>query len=66
MEQKTEEHKWKAKKELRETYENVRTALSLLFERIYDEAYHSGGMGAVGLARRGFDNGESPDIYAQL
>ena len=66
MEQKTEENKWKAKKELRETFENVRTALSLLFERIIDQAYHSGGTGAVGLARRGFGNDEPPDIYARL
>ena len=64
--QKTEENKWKAKKELREMYENVHTALSLLFERIINEAYHSGGTGAVGLARRGFGNDEPPDIYAWL
>ena len=52
MEEKTEENEWKAKKELRETYENVRTILSLSFKQIIDEAYNSGGTGAVGLAQQ--------------
>ena len=41
-EQKTEERKWKAEKDLRDNFENVRTALHLLFDRIIDQAYHSG------------------------
>ena len=52
-EQKTEERKWKAEKDLRDNIENVRTALRLLFERIIDQAYHSGGTGTGRLARRG-------------
>ena len=65
-EQKTEERKWKAEKDLRDNFENVRTALRLLFERIIDQAYHSGGTGTGGLARRGFGNDEPPDILARL
>ena len=65
-EQKTEERKWKAEKDLRDNFENVCTALRLLFERIIDQAYHSGGTGTRGLARRGFGNDEPPDILARL
>ena len=42
-EQKTTENWWKANKSLHDNFKNVRTALILLFERIIDEAYHSGG-----------------------
>ena len=65
-EQKTEENKWKAEKDLQDNFENVRTALRLLFERIIDKAYHSGGTGATGLAIRGFGNDEPPEIMARL
>ena len=65
-EQKTEERKWKAEKDLRDNFETVRTALRLLFERIIAQAYHSGGTGTGGLARRGFGNDEPPDILARL
>ena len=65
-EQKTEERKWKAEKDLRDNFDNVRTALRLLFERIIDQAYHSGGTGTGDLARRGFGNDEPPDILARL
>ena len=40
--------------------------MRLLFERIIDQAYHSGGMGVGGLACQGFGNDETPDIYARL
>ena len=65
-EQKTEERKWKAEKDLRDNFENDRTALRLLFERIIDQAYHLGGTGTGGLARRGFGNNEPPEILARL
>ena len=65
-EQKTAENRWKANKSLRDNFKNVRTALILLFERIIDEAYHSGGTGVAGLARRGFGNDEPPDILSRL
>ena len=65
-EQKAEERKWKSEKDLRDNFENVRTALRLLFERIIDQAYHSGGTGTGGLARRGFGNNEPPNILARI
>ena len=65
-EQRSKENKWKAEKDLRDNFDNVRTALRLLFERIIDPAYHSGGTGTGGLARRGFGNDEPPDILARL
>jgi hypothetical protein len=65
-EQKSEENRWKANKNLRDTFKNIRTALILLFERIIDEAYHSGGTQVAGLGRRGFGNDEPPDIIARL
>ena len=65
-EQKTAENRWKANKSLRDNFKNVHTALTLLFERIIDEAYHSGGTGVAGLVRREFGNDEPPDILARL
>ena len=40
--------------------------MRLLFERIIDKAYHSGGTGATGLTLRGFGNDEPPEIMARL
>jgi hypothetical protein len=65
-EQKSEENRWKANKNLRDNFKNIRTALVLLFERIIDEAYHSGGTQVAGLGRRGFGNDEPPDIIERL
>ena len=65
-EQKTAANRWKAAKALHDNFTNVRTALILFFERIIDDAYHSGGTGVAGLGRRGFGNDEPPDILAHL
>ena len=65
-EQKTEENKWNHKKELEDNFNNIRTALRLLFERIIDDTYHSGSTGTTGLTRQGFGHDEPPAIMFRL
>ena len=65
-EQKSVENGWKAQKDLCDNFENVVSALCAFFKRIIEPAYHSGGTGAGGLARRGFGNDDPPDILSRL
>ena len=64
--QKYEEMKWQARKNLLDTHRNMRTALQQLFERFINRAYHSGGMTNIGMARQGFVNNEPPAILKRL
>ena len=60
--EKSEERKWQARKNLMDTYRNMRTALQQLFDIAIDPAYHSRGTTNTGMARRGFGNDEPPAI----
>ena len=42
--QKPEEREWRARKELLDTYRNIRTVLQQLFKKSIDPTYRSGGM----------------------
>ena len=61
IEQKSARSEWKAQKDLRDTFKNVRTALKEMLERTINEVYHSATMG-----RRGFGNDDPPAIVARL
>ena len=47
-EQKTEERRWRAEKDLHDTFLNVRTAVRDCLERVINPAYHTSG--AAGIA----------------
>ena len=64
--QKLEESKWQARKNLLDTYRNIRTALQHLFEISIAHAYHSGGMTNTGMAKRRFGNNKPPVILERL
>ena len=64
--QKSEERKWQARKNLLDTYRNMRTALRQLSKRAINHAYHSGGMTNTGMTRQGFGNNEPTAILERL
>ena len=64
--QKPEERKWEARKNLLETYSNICTSLRQLFKKDINPAYHSWRMANKGMVWRGFDNDEPPVILQRL
>ena len=64
--QKSEERIWQIRKNLLDTYHNMRTSLRQLFERVVNPKYHSGGMINTGMARWGLGNNEPPAILECL
>ena len=64
--QKSEERKWQAGKDLMDTYRNMCTSLRQIFERSIDPAYHSGVMTNTGMASRGFGSDKPPAIFERL
>ena len=65
-EQKSEESKWQARKNLLDTYRNMRYAVRKIFDRAIDRIYHSGGIKKIGMARLGFDNDKPTSIIELL